>query len=71
MIVVAPVAPPVRGADRAFAAFGGPDMGAGLGLAQVHDTVRRIGGRADFEPLAGGAFGLRLVLPLATVVEAA
>ncbi|MGN6519505.1 MAG: hypothetical protein ACTHK2_08800 [Dokdonella sp.] len=71
VLVVAPVPPPVRGADRAFAAFGGPDMGAGLGLAQVHDTVRRIGGRADFEPLAGGAFGLRLVLPLATVVEAA
>ncbi|HEU4665135.1 MAG TPA: hypothetical protein VFS55_13995 [Dokdonella sp.] len=65
VVVVAPVTPPNHAAERAFAPFGDADDGRGLGLAQIHDTVRRIGGRADFEPQAGGAFGLRLVLPLA------
>lgn len=72
IVVVAPVRPPDHAAERAFAPFGdADDDGRGLGLAQIHDTVRRIGGRADFEPLAGGAFGLRLVLPLAAASEAA
>jgi hypothetical protein len=65
VLVVAPIAAPDRGSDRAFAPFSCDDRCGGLGLAQIHDTVRRIGGRADFEPSAGETFGLRLVLPLA------
>lgn len=71
VLVVTPLAPPDRGVDRAFAPFGSADGIGGLGLAQVHDTVRRIGGRADFEPRAGEAFGLRLVLPLAASAQVA
>jgi signal transduction histidine kinase len=71
VLVVTPLEPPERGADRAFAPFGGTDGVGGLGLAQVHDTVRRIGGRADFEPGVGEMSGLRLVLPLAASAQVA
>ncbi len=71
VLVVTPLALPERGAERAFAPFGGTDAVCGLGLAQVHDTVRRIGGRADFESRAGEVSGLRLVLPLAASAQVA
>lgn len=69
VLVVAPMAPPDRGPERAFAPFGGAD-GGGLGLAQIHDTVRRTGGRADFQALPGEVFGLRIELPLAAFAVA-
>ncbi|HEY6943118.1 hypothetical protein [Dokdonella sp.] len=68
VLLVAPVMPPGRVAERAFAPFGDEDNERRLGFAQIHDTVRRIGGRADFEPFTDEACGLRLVLPLAAAV---
>lgn len=70
VLVVTPMEPPESGFDRAFTPFSSADRCGGLGLAQIHDTARRVGGRVDFEPLAGDVVGLRLVLPLAASVAA-